>query len=376
MHISSHSNRAGHRAEQTPAKGEYTVRRGDTLSGIARKKGVSLNALIAANPQITNPNLIHPGQGLRIPPPEDRSGKAGPNLYAVRRGDNLSHIAKDHGVGLSDLIRANPQIKNPGRIFEGQQLHIPPAPEATHANRGKGKGRGEGPVVNGGLSADTLKARLDGAHQPELRRGATGQSVRQLQSRLLELGFNPQGIDGQFGPKTQAAVLGFQRSQGLVADGVVGPKTWAALNDPKKVEAPKAPDVAPGQKGSAELFVQRALAQNGDRYVFGAETNLNDKNPNTFDCSELVQWAAHQAGVTVPDGSWNQEAMSRNAGMKISVEEALRTRGALLFKPGHVAISLGDGRTIEAKGSKYGVGIFDGRGRFTSGGLIPGMAYG
>jgi peptidoglycan hydrolase-like protein with peptidoglycan-binding domain len=337
---------------------------------------VSLNALIATNPQIKNPNLIHPGQAIAIPSRVDRSGREGKNLHAVRPGETLSHIAKDKGVSLGALVNANPQIKNPDRIAVGQQLVIPPPQEATHANRGKGKSRGEGPVVNGGLSAETLKARIDGATQPELRRGTSGQAVVHLQTRLKELGFDPQGIDGQFGPRTRAAVLGFQRNQGLLADGVVGPKTWAALGNPKKIEAPKVPDVQPGQKGSAELFVQRALAQNGDRYVFGAETNLNDKNPNAFDCSELVQWAAHQAGVKVPDGSWNQEAMSKNAGMKISVEEALRTRGALLFKPGHVAISLGDGRTIEAKGSKWGVGVFNGQGRFTSGGLIPGMSYG
>ena len=58
------------------------------------------------------------------------------------------------------------------------------------------------------------------------------------------------------------------------------------------------------------------------------------------------------------------------------VEQALRTPGALLFRPGHVAISLGDGRTIEAKGSKYGVGIFSAHNRgWTTGGLIPGMRY-
>jgi len=129
---------------------------------------------------------------------------------------------------------------------------------------------------------------------------------------------------------------------------------------------------APTGRGTSGDFLNAALAQNGDRYVFGAETNLNDANPNTFDCSELVQWAAHQAGVSIPDGSANQRAAS----IPISVEEAIRTPGALLFRDGHVAISLGDGRTIEAKGSRYGVGIFDARGRFTSGGLIPGMSYG
>ena len=45
----------------------YTVRKGDTLWGIAGRYGVSLTALIAANPQIKNPNLIYPGDRVQIP---------------------------------------------------------------------------------------------------------------------------------------------------------------------------------------------------------------------------------------------------------------------------------------------------------------------
>lgn len=45
----------------------YTVRKGDTLWGIAKRYGVTLTALIAANPQIKNPNLIYPGDGVNIP---------------------------------------------------------------------------------------------------------------------------------------------------------------------------------------------------------------------------------------------------------------------------------------------------------------------
>ena len=45
----------------------YTVKKGDTLWGIARQYGVSLTALIAANPQIKNPNLIYPGNRVQIP---------------------------------------------------------------------------------------------------------------------------------------------------------------------------------------------------------------------------------------------------------------------------------------------------------------------
>jgi hypothetical protein len=66
----------------------------------------------------------------------------------------------------------------------------------------------------------------------------------------------------------------------------------------------------------------------------------------------------------------------RQKGTIIPLEQAIRTRGALLFANGHVAISLGDGRTIEARGRAYGVGIFNARGRsFHTGALIPGMKY-
>ena len=45
----------------------HTVRKGETLWGIAWRYGVALTALIAANPQIKNPNLIYPGDQVRIP---------------------------------------------------------------------------------------------------------------------------------------------------------------------------------------------------------------------------------------------------------------------------------------------------------------------
>jgi hypothetical protein len=57
----------------------------------------------------------------------------------------------------------------------------------------------------------------------------TGDPVRQIQSALQAKGFDPGGVDGSFGPHTQAAVIGFQLVSGLVGDGEVGPITAAAL---------------------------------------------------------------------------------------------------------------------------------------------------
>lgn len=72
---------------------------------------------------------------------------------------------------------------------------------------------------------------------------ATGADVRALQDCLRERGFSPGASDGTFGPSTQSAVIAFQRSEGLVADGVVGPRTAFALGLAGQEEIPS---VIPG----------------------------------------------------------------------------------------------------------------------------------
>jgi putative chitinase len=62
-----------------------------------------------------------------------------------------------------------------------------------------------------------------------LKDGATGADVTRLQTLLQAKGFPPGAIDGNFGPGTEAAVLAFQKSEGFVADGVVGQQTAQAL---------------------------------------------------------------------------------------------------------------------------------------------------
>lgn len=120
-----------------------------------------------------------------------------------------------------------------------------------------------------------------------------------------------------------------------------------------------------GADGQVARFVALALQQAGDTYRYGAEVRMSDPDPRVFDCSELVEWAASQAGISprVPDGSAAQRAHCQRHGTMISKAVARRTKGALLFAPGHVAISLGNGRTIEAMNSEQGVrqGNFDGR---------------
>lgn len=63
------------------------------------------------------------------------------------------------------------------------------------------------------------------------RKGMRGQMVADIQSKLIDLGYLPAGEDdGAFGGKTKAAVQSFQKSAGLSADGVVGPKTYQKMD--------------------------------------------------------------------------------------------------------------------------------------------------
>ena len=69
--------------------------------------------------------------------------------------------------------------------------------------------------------------------RPMLRRGSKGEYVTLLQSMLVNRGYDvgSAGVDGDFGKATQAAVTKFQLDHYLVMDGIVGPATWAALDD-------------------------------------------------------------------------------------------------------------------------------------------------
>jgi peptidoglycan hydrolase-like protein with peptidoglycan-binding domain len=69
------------------------------------------------------------------------------------------------------------------------------------------------------------------AGEPTLRERSTGNWVEHLQSTLEARGYDPGPVDGDFGPRTEAAVKEYQEAHGLTADGIVGPLTWASLNE-------------------------------------------------------------------------------------------------------------------------------------------------
>lgn len=101
-----------------------------------------------------------------------------------------------------------------------------------------------------------------------LSQGSKGPEVLKLQKALLAAGFNPHGLDGSFGPKTEAALRAFQRAAGIIVDGKAGPQTWRALN----ARAPGAPAPSPanptlrkGDMGPDVRKLQAELEKHGVR---------------------------------------------------------------------------------------------------------------
>ena len=84
-------------------------------------------------------------------------------------------------------------------------------------------------VPKGLYTPEEIRAAHKGGYMRTMKKGSTGEDVRELQEMLNALGYSCGNVDGLFGTRTQAAVAVFQKHSGLTVDGVVGPKTWEAL---------------------------------------------------------------------------------------------------------------------------------------------------
>jgi len=146
-------------------------------------------------------------------------------MQAIRRGDRGPAVVEIRAILTTLGLLSDPDT-DPDAVFDG------PAEQAVRAFQQSG-----GLTVTGDVNEETWRA-LDAARwtlgsrvlaheQPE---PLFGDDVRQLQERLLELGYDLGRADSIFGRRTAAALASFQREVGLVADGVCGPQTMAALH--------------------------------------------------------------------------------------------------------------------------------------------------
>ena len=97
------------------------IQPGDTLSGIAQRYGTTVSALSVLN-GISNPDLIYAGNTIRVPETGGSAG-SGAQYYTIRPGDTLSGIAVKFGTTVSALSALN-GISNPDLIYAGNTIRV------------------------------------------------------------------------------------------------------------------------------------------------------------------------------------------------------------------------------------------------------------
>ena len=111
----------------------YTIQAGDTLSEIASRYGTTVQELVDIN-NLANPNLIYPGETLRVATNSTVHGSetrgTGSITYTVQRGNTLSQIANAYGVTVSHIVEMN-NLQNPNLIYPGEKLRITQSTNTT-----------------------------------------------------------------------------------------------------------------------------------------------------------------------------------------------------------------------------------------------------
>ncbi|MCK1982021.1 MULTISPECIES: C40 family peptidase [Peribacillus] len=182
-----------------------------------------------------------------------------------------------------------------------------------------------------------------------LKSGMTHTDVKQLQENLKKKGYFKTDTTTYFGTVTKGAVVKFQKSKGLKADGIVGPNTYKALG--VKKQTTKVASVNNTSNKSTAL-VKEAKKYMNVPYVWGGST------PKGFDCSGFLKYVFEKStDITLP----RTVAEIYKKGTKVSKPQV----GDLVFyetyKPGasHAGIYIGDNQFIHSSSSGVGISSMD-----------------
>lgn len=204
-----------------------------------------------------------------------------------------------------------------------------------------------------GAAAAAPSTPSTGSSQPKLRFGDRGASVTTLQNQLRTAGASIKA-DGVFGSATRSAVRSLQSSAGIGVDGVVGLKTWGALDSNVRISdnaGSRDEDRGPasGTSINGQAVINAARAQIGTRYTWGGSSPASG-----FDCSGLVYHAYNQAGVNLP----RKTAKGYTFGGRIISQSEAKPGDLVAFTGndyGHMGIYVGKGKIIDASGSRQQV---------------------
>ena len=193
-----------------------------------------------------------------------------------------------------------------------------------------------GPLTQGKLYSSSAKPLL-------LRVGSYGEAVQTLQLQLKKLGYFSGTGTGYYGPITRAAVIAFQQTNGLGADGIAGPNTRNKAFSGSTASAPSQSTPSVSNAAIADI----ALKQTDKPYVLGGN------GPSSFDCSGLAYYAMTNAGFNVP--RYSASAYSNmSSWTKITNTGSLQKGDLVFFRSdtssyiSHMGIYIGDRQFVHA----------------------------
>jgi spore coat assembly protein SafA len=285
--------------------------------------------------------------------------------HRVKKGDTLWAIAKRNHVSLGSLIAANPQIRNPNLIFPGQIVHIPHGarrPVPHQPGDGNEVDAGDGGKVDVGDATSGDDCLHLGDHGPE---------VAELQQLLKGAGYYHAMCGGNFGPQTDAALRRFQREHNLAEDGRASAETIAALHAAPVVAQPQqqAPQGDEGEATGGAAACAYGQSVLGAPYMAlnpyrfgevpwkgGGAVDIHGKyrgpyaaGTQLFDCSGFVVACWKHAGVNLlAHNLGSSSQMCDDTSFLQTISAGSLRPGDIIAWHGHVGMYYGNGQVIES----------------------------
>lgn len=216
---------------------------------------------------------------------------------------------------IRDAVRGGKPQLIPGLIRSMVRLWIGTSIEGGMRRRREA----EAALVEIGLSAAGGGESIPQTLPPltrSLKQGVRGDDVSALQTALKALSLNPGPVDGDFGPKTLAAVKQFQFQAGLSVDGIVGPKTWAALGGSLDTPLKTAATGIDAKREALAEIAEREAAKGlqwisanseAEKYLkplrapMRALGHIGSASVFYNWCAAFVTYCAREAGFAIPD---------------------------------------------------------------------------